>query len=311
MLLVPENISNETYWLRNGQTVAGGYGSGYSLHQINYPIGLDVDEDGILFIADTNNHRIVRWKRNAKQGQIIAGRKEPGNRTDQLIEPLAVSIDRTNDCLIISEGRNRRIMRWSLAKTKQNDAKGELIISNIYSLGLAMDNEGLLYVSDYERHEVRRYGPEDGRDGMVVAGGNDQGDGLNQLYHPRQIFVDKDKSVFVSDCHNHRVMKWMKNATEGVVAAGGQGQGNSSIQLSSPSGIFVDRTGSLYVVDQENHRVMRWLKDAKEGDVILGGNGPGLESNQFDQPTSISFDDQGNLYVADYLNHRIQRFKIQ
>ncbi|CAF4629820.1 unnamed protein product, partial [Rotaria socialis] len=73
--------------------------------------------------------------------------------------------------------------------------------------------------------------------GTVVAGGNGQGAGLNQLSHPTYIFVGRQQTVYVSDTNNHRVMKWNKGATEGVVVAGGQGQGNALTQLSSPHGL--------------------------------------------------------------------------
>ena len=78
-----------------------------------------------------------------------------------------------------------------------------------------------------------------------MAGGYGKGPALNQLDGPRQIFVDADHSVYVSDKNNHRVVKWMKGAREGVVVAGGHGEGDSLRRLRRPSGIFVDRTGSV------------------------------------------------------------------
>ena len=196
-------------------------------------------------------------------------------------------IDRRNNCLIISNVENHR------------------------SLGLAMDDEGALYVSDFERNEVRRYEREERCGGGIVAGGNGKGAALNQLIGRRQIFVDADHAVYVSESGNHRVAKWTRGAREGVVVAGGQGQGNSLAQLSCPSGIFVDQMDNVYVGDQANHRVMRWGKDAKEGEVIVGGNGEGSQDNQFNQPTSISLNDRGNLYVVDRNNHRVQRFDLR
>lgn len=59
---------------------------------------------------------------------------------------------------------------------------------------------------------------------MIIVGCNDQGDGLNHLHHPRHFFVDKNKSLFASDSHKHRVMKWMKNVTQVIVTADGQCQ---------------------------------------------------------------------------------------
>ena len=46
-----------------------------------------------------------------------------------------------------------------------------------------MDDEGALYVTDTEKHEVRRYRQGE-TSGTVVAGGNGRGDGLHQLNGP-------------------------------------------------------------------------------------------------------------------------------
>ena len=191
------------------------------------------------------------------QGEIMVGDNGQGSQTDQLNQPMAVLIDRVNDCLIISDTGNRRVTRWSLQANKLNRGEGEVVLAGIYCVALAMDGEGSLYVSDFEKHQVRRYGRGDGRERVVVAGGNGKGAALNQLDRPRQIFVDADHSVYVADTYNHRVIKWTRAAREGEVVAGGQGDGNSLAQLSSPSGIFVDQMGSVYIVDQGNHRVMR------------------------------------------------------
>ncbi|CAF4955386.1 unnamed protein product, partial [Rotaria socialis] len=98
-----------------------------------------------------------------------------------------------------------------------------------------MDEQRYLYVSDVVKHEVRRYQLGE-KNGTVVAGGNGQGDGLNQLNEPGYLFVDRDHSVYVSDDRNPRVMKWVEGAKEGIVVAGGQGEGNALTQLYHPNG---------------------------------------------------------------------------
>jgi hypothetical protein len=76
-------------------------------------------------------------------------------------------------------------------------------------MGEAMDKEGLIYVSDSGKHEVRQYKVGE-NNGIVVAGGNGKGDHLNQLNFPANIFVDQERSVYVSDSNNHCVVKWKK-----------------------------------------------------------------------------------------------------
>ncbi len=264
-----------------------------------------IDDDQTIYVADTSNHRIMEWKRNTINGQILAGGNSRGNRNDQLNDPTKVIIDKENDSLIICDCTNRRVVRWP----RRNGQSGEILISNIGCRDLIMDNDGYLYVSDCEKHEVRRWKMGE-TEGTIVAGGNGPGSRLDQLNYPQYIFIDEDHSVYVSDYHNHRVMKWMKGAKEGIVVAGGQGEGNGLRQLSSPGGIIVDQFGSVYVVDASNNRVMRWLKGAQEGTIAVGGNGQGNQPNQLYIPFDLSFDLENNLYVVDYGNNRVQRFDV-
>ncbi|CAF1507122.1 unnamed protein product [Rotaria sordida] len=240
-------------------------------------------------------------------GQVVAGGNGKGNRLDQLYNPTDVLIDKETDSLIICDRDNRRVVRWS---RRSGTTQGEILIDNIACLGLAMDDQRYLYISDDEKHEVRRYQIGD-QNGTLVAGGNGEGAGLNQLNAPKYIFVDQQQTVYVSDNYNHRVMKWNKGAKEGIVVAGGQGEGNALTQLSYPKGLFFDTLGTIYVADSSNNRVMRWPKGAKQGTVIVGGNGEGEGANQFNALGGLSFDRHGNLYVVDNYNHRVQRFSIE
>jgi hypothetical protein len=257
-------------------------------------------------VADFGNDRIIEWKCNATNGQLVAGGNENGNQMNQLNNPRDVIIDKENDSLIIADHGNRRVMRWS----RQNNTKnGEIIIRDIDCYGLTMDKNGSLYVSDWKKNEVRQWKRGD-KKVTIVAGGNGRGNHFNQFNYSTFIFIDEDYSLYVSDYENHRVMKWLKDAKEGIIVAGGNGEGNSLTQLSYPRGVIVDQLGQIYVADGINDRVMRWRHGAKEGTIIVGGNGRGEQSNQLHDPKGLSFDRQGNLYVVDCRNNRIQKFEI-
>jgi sugar lactone lactonase YvrE len=292
-------------WTQDGITVAGGNGKGSGLNQLSYPLGIYVDDDQTIYIADYDNHRIVEWKCGAKNGQVVAGGNGEGDRSDQLNGPTDVVLDTEMNSLIICDRKNRRIVRWSC----QKGTSGQVLISDIDCSRLTMDNDGYLYVSDDEEDEVRRWRMGD-TTGIVVAGGNERGNRLDQLADHSFMFVDKDHSVYVSDWGNHRVMKWLKGATEGIVVAGGQDEGNDLRKLSKPQGVIVDQLGTVYVADSGNDRVMRWPKGATQGSIVVGGNGEGERPNQLSKPQSLSFDRQGNLYVVDQWNHRVQKFNI-
>ncbi|CAF3852060.1 unnamed protein product [Adineta steineri] len=269
-------------------TVAGGNGRGQELNQLYNPWGIFIDNDKSVYIADSDNHRIVKWKLNSNTGEIIAGGNGKGNENNQLNDPVDIIFDKENNSFIISEWGNRRVIRYFA----QNQTNQQILISNIHCL----------------KHEVRRWKEGDEK-GELVAGGNGQGDHLNQLNQPTYIFIDEDYSLYISDHSNHRVMKWKKDAKEGTIVAGGNGDGNSLKQLSHPRGVIVDHLGQIYVADCSNHRVMRWCEGDAEGEVVVGGNGCGNQSNQLNNPIGLSFDNEGNLYVADLKNHRIQKYE--
>jgi DNA-binding beta-propeller fold protein YncE len=302
--LSPPIVTNKK-WKQHGVTVAGGNKQGIQLNQLSHPHGIYVDDDNqSIYIADYSNHRIVKWKSDAKIGEIVAGGRKAGNGTDQLEEPTDVLVDRRTDSLIICDYGNRRVMQWS----RRNGRNGQQIISDISCFGLAIDYNGDLYVSDEMNHEVKRWGRGE-TSGTIVAGGHEKGNQLNQLNGPTYLFVDTDQSVYVSDRYNHRVMKWMKGAEEGIIVAGGHGEGNSLNQLSYPYGVTVDHSGNVYVADYRNYRIMCWSKGSNQGRVIVGGNGKGQQSNQLSNPYGLSCNRQDQLYVADSGNDRVQKFE--
>ena len=222
------------------------------------------------------------------------------------ISPTDVIFDKETDSLIICEAS--RVTRWPRRKGTRS---GETIIDNIDCWGLTMDDEGSLYVTDWKKHEVRRYRRGE-TNGIVVAGGNGEGAALNQLNHPYYVCVDGEHAVYVSDWDNHRVMKWVKGAKEGIVVAGGRGEGKDLTQLSSSwtecgsmrQATSTWQTGGMIewcagVV--ESHRALSWW-------VETGGEKAAI---QFNYPRGLSFDRHGHLYVADSGNNRVQRFSLE
>ncbi len=69
-----------------------------------------IDDDQTIYIADCVNHRIMKWKNGAINGQIVAG----GN--DQLNLPTSVIIDKENDCFIICDKGNRKSSSMASSK---------------------------------------------------------------------------------------------------------------------------------------------------------------------------------------------------
>ncbi|CAF5134777.1 unnamed protein product, partial [Rotaria magnacalcarata] len=203
------NIAANAKWAQNSVTVVGGHGYGDAINQLNFPLGFFVDDDQTVVIADFRNHRIMQWKNgDTTNEQVVAGGNGAGNGLNQLNYPTDVLIDKETDSLIICDRDNRRVVRWS---RRSGTTQGEILLDNIYYWGLAMDEQRCLYVSNTEKHEVRRYKLGE-KNSTLAAGGNGCWDGLHQLNWPTYLFVDRQQNVYVSDQSNHRVMKWVEGA---------------------------------------------------------------------------------------------------
>lgn len=255
-------------------------------------------------MTDQTKHRIVAVNTQTGHCEIVAESQNKGEELIKLANPMAAVIDYRKRSLLIADWGNRRVLRWPL----QKDGEVEIVVSNTRCTGLAVDKHGNIYVSDGERHCVQQYTVNGGT--TTVAGSDGEGNALNQLNSPTNLFIDGKGALYISDLKNARVVRWEQGAKQGVVVAGGNQFGSRTPQLQTPRGLYVDANGSLYVVDQRSHCVLRWCEGDTEGTVIVGGNGYGASGNQLRLPCDLSFDRARNLYIADLANHRVQMFNV-
>ncbi|CAF3590914.1 unnamed protein product, partial [Rotaria socialis] len=73
---------------KEGIVVAGGQGPGSALTQLFGPEGIFVDTLGTLYVADSSNHRVMRWSQgDKKQGTVIVGGNGYGAGANQFNFP--------------------------------------------------------------------------------------------------------------------------------------------------------------------------------------------------------------------------------
>jgi hypothetical protein len=122
--------------------------------------------------------------------------------------------------------------------------------------------------------------------------------------------MTEDNELYITDHTNHRVVKYLPNATSGVLVAGGNnGNGNTALnQLHGPVGIFVDNKKNIYVSEYSNNRVTRWKNNATTGELVVGGTGGGHLLNQTTNPRGVFLNNK-EIYVttSNYAN-RVMKF---
>jgi DNA-binding beta-propeller fold protein YncE len=92
---------------KEGIIVAGEQSEGNSLIQLDDPYGVVVDHLGQVYVADSNNHQIIRWSKGSKEGQIIVGGNGEGSEPEQLEVPMNLSFDRQGNLYVADFGNNR------------------------------------------------------------------------------------------------------------------------------------------------------------------------------------------------------------
>ncbi|CAF0762760.1 unnamed protein product [Adineta ricciae] len=100
-----------------GVTVAGGNGAGCALNQLNFPQGVTFSQkDGSIYVADTNNNRIVRWRINATEGVVVAGSLNcmVGTTSVLLNSPFDLKFGANETFLFVADMYNNRVQRFQL-----------------------------------------------------------------------------------------------------------------------------------------------------------------------------------------------------
>ena len=198
--------------------------------------------------------------------------------------------NRTDGSLILCDGQNKRVVRWP-----RRAQQGEILIANLYCSGLAMDDDGFLYVAEYDNHRISRWNFRGNRSSKIVAGGNGKGSRLNQLDQPSSVFVDANRTIFVADYSNDRIVQWDEGKAEGVLRG----------KIRWPKFVHVDQRKHLYSIDGYYNRVVRWLPGQVNGTIVVGE-----QQYTLAQPSDLVFDRQGNMFISHFGGAKVERFQI-
>ena len=71
------------------------------MNQLNCPTYLFVDEEQAVYVSDWNNHRVVKWNKDAKEGIVVAGGRGEGNALTQLSYPQGLLVDTSGTIYVV------------------------------------------------------------------------------------------------------------------------------------------------------------------------------------------------------------------
>ncbi len=161
--------------------------------------------------------------------------------------------------------------------------------------GIAIDNQGGLYVPDAGNHRIQRFSA----DGKCLGPIGRQGKGPGEFEFPCDVEIDVAGCLYIADTYNDRIQKLtVKGAS--LLEIGGE-----QADLDGPLGVTVDELGNIYVTDTNHHRVVKY---DSQGNQLLALGSEGMGKGEMILPSDIRVDEQGMMYVADKDNVRIQKF---
>ena len=204
----------------------GGSALAASLHG---PRGIEVTDDGMVYVADTGADRI---RRITPDGRIAtaAGGGTPATGIGDGARAVDASLDRPTD--------------------------------------VAIDPAGTLLIADADHGRVRSVTPTGLIDTLAGTGGagssGDDGPATSaQIGQPTAVAAGRDGSVYVADRIHHTVRRIAPDGTitrhAGTGTSGGEGDGGApqQAQLSFPQALAVSPDASLLIGDAGNGRVRR------------------------------------------------------
>ena len=258
------------------------------------PYGLFVDKMNTVYVADRANNRIQMWlEGNSTPTRTIIG---------GLYSPLSVFATNNGDIYVDNGFQYRHVDKWMLNGTKNRTVM--YVKNECYSLFIDINNN--LYCSMYNLHQVMMQPLDSNTTIWMVAAGTDcAGSTSNTLRYPWGIFVDTDLSLFVADCGNNRVQKFLSGQLNAITVA--ENEANGTITLNCPAGIILDGNGYLFIADTNNHRI---VTSGPDGFRCIAGCSmiAGALSSQLNNPSDLKFDSYGNIFVTDRGNNRVQKF---
>ena len=221
----------------------------------NHPHELRFDKNSHLFVADTDNHRIVRV--DLQTGQLTS------ITSNTFKTPISIQVDTNGDIFVCEIGRNR-IVRVDPNNGLVTPVMGDELKKDLKGpRSIDFDRSGNLWIVLRGGNKVLKFDPA-AKTLAEIAGTGESGytgDGgpaiLATLNGPKGISISPDgQRIFLADTENS-VIRMIDLKTGNIELVWGTGKKGDGIKdLARAHGLFAEDDGSLLVSDSYNNRLL-------------------------------------------------------
>jgi DNA-binding beta-propeller fold protein YncE len=201
------------------------------------PIDVAIASDGNKYVADSQRPAVYVFDKNDKFLRLI-GAKD--------FRPVSVAV--RGDELYAADFKNHRVIVWNRHNGQQLRTIGKPGLEKgqlAGPLGLALDAEGNLYVSEIVTCRISKFAP----DGKFLKAFGNRGDQVGTFTRPKHLDIDADGNLYVVDAAFQNVQMF-NNAFKPLMAFGGHGNFPGYMDL--PAGIDI-HDGDLDLFQQYVH----------------------------------------------------------
>ncbi|SPE52632.1 putative Peptidylamidoglycolate lyase [Verrucomicrobia bacterium] len=257
--------------------------------QLNYPLGLAVDNIGNLYVCDTRNSRMQKF---SSSGAYLAQWGSSGSGPGQFNWPDGVALDSGGN-IFVADYQNNRVQKFSPSGAYLTNWNRFKQFGALYGFQLpasvAVDTSNEVYVADYPG--IQRYA-DDGTWRTNVVNGQQNA-----------VALDNAGNLYAMDMSSVLVKKY---TVAGALLGQWGASGTNAGQLRWAQGLAVDTNGNVYVADTDNNRVQKFDSN---GNFLAQWGSYGTNRGQFYFPCRVAVDPAGKyVFVADTSNNRIQVF---
>jgi len=323
-----------------GGPSAFGDGGPATSAQLHLPMGVAVDTNFNVYIADTGDNTI---RKVTADGNIatIAGDSFPSYQGDaglaikaELHGPEDVAVDSSGN-VYIADTQNAYVRKvTSDGNINYIAGDGSIGFTGdggyatsadlIAPFALAVDSSGNVYFAENGDSRIRKIDAKS-LDISTVAGNGTPGfagDGSDptkaQLNSPTGLAVDSSGNLYIADSLNCRIRKVASGnistfAGNGTFSYSGDGGAAVQSQLNTPQGVVADAAGNWYIADTLNNVVRKVSPNgtisnyAGNGGAGSSGDGSAATSAQLHGPQGLAVDTSGNLFIADTMNAKVRK----